>query len=211
MAMNPATINSSEHPNQLRKDARSLWYESNRSAEKYLGADDLKKIKHQHEFFRLFLLIEATMKKLATQMVYYSNTIAKEIISRRQKDKISDKDANKKFRELRLSLNKLEKDSEIGMGTSNMLRVYSQRMAANVQAIEQQAPHEGLGPLSKEYKEKLRQWKEKLKQEKLKQWKEKQQKEQPQYSKKHEQEKRRKLELLRRKGSLSPEREKARR
>jgi len=180
MAMDTGTIDSSEQPNQLRRDAISLIGRVNNSAKKYLREDHLKKIKYMHEFFLNFLLIESTMKKLATKMVTQSNNIAKEIISRKQKNKISDKDANKKFRELRLSLNKLEKDSEIGMGTSNMLRIYSQRMAANVQAIEQQAPHESLGALSKEYKEKIKQWEEKIKQE------------QPQYSKKHEREKARK-------------------
>ena len=158
MAMNVATIDSSEHPNQLRRDAISLIRRSNNSAEKYLRGDHLKKIKYQHEFFRYFLLIEATMKKLATKMVTQSSTIAKEILSRRQNGKISEKDASNKFNELRISLNKLGKDSEIGMGTSNMLRIHAQRMAANVQAIEQQAPHEGLGTLSKEYKEKIKQW-----------------------------------------------------
>lgn len=164
MAMDPTTIDSSEQPNQLRKDAVSLIRRVNKSAGKYLKAYNLNKIKHQHEFFRFFLLIEATMKKLATKMVGHSNAIAKEILSKRQNGKISDKDASSKFRELRLSLNNLEKDSQIGIGTSNMLRVHAQRTAANVQTTEQRAPHEGLGPLSKEYKERLRAWTEKQKQ-----------------------------------------------
>ena len=86
MAMDTGTIDSSEQPNQLRRDAISLIGRVNNSAKKYLREDHLKKIKYMHEFFLNFLLIESTMKKLATKMVTQSNNIAKEIISRKQKN-----------------------------------------------------------------------------------------------------------------------------
>ncbi|MCH8003079.1 MAG: hypothetical protein IH934_00470 [Nanoarchaeota archaeon] len=186
--MDPRTIASQEKPKQLYVGFKDAFKEFNEAIMKYLRKKDLDKPEHQEKVLRYYFLMQAYMKLLAAKIVSHSPVIVKEISEEVLKKPEESSKLLPKIGMLARSLSKLEFDASTSMGTSDALR----RLARNTR-----------GGIEAKWRDIANRVKEEKKQQ--------QAVEQSQYSKEHELEKRRKLELLKRKGFFSSAKEKVRR
>ena len=193
--MDFTSIETTENMKQLDGDFLSSVRKYHGVRKKYFRNKNRDKIKPQAEVFKYFFIMETLLKQLAAKIAKHSRTIARDISDQAAKNPEASSEALQKLNDLDRSLAELEMHSARQIQMTNSLRNIA-RQSRNAIRGTHTSTARRIEVMERTAKGAVQQQTAKQRE---------------QYSEKHEKDKRRKLELLKRKGFLSPEREKARR